>query len=79
VNLKITVTPASGTALPGGSIQIFANGRLLGSATLHIVNGVETASVTLYVYQSGIYNISAGYAGSSSFASSTSNTLPITV
>jgi hypothetical protein len=79
VNLTITVSPSSGTALPGGLVNIYANGQFLGTAALHVVNGVETASVTLYVYQSGTYNISAGYVGSSSFGSSTSNTLPITV
>ncbi len=79
VNLTITVTPASGTVLPGGSIRIFANGQLLGTATLHVVNGVETATVTLYVYQSGTYNISTGYLANSSFGASMSKTVPITV
>jgi hypothetical protein len=79
VNLTITVSPSSGSALPGGLVDIYANGQRLGTVTLRVVNGVETASVTLIVYQSGTYNVSAGYVGNSSFGTSSSNGLSIIV
>ena len=60
-------------------MDIYANGQLLGTATLHVVNGVETASVTLIVYRAGTYTVSAGYVGTSAFSASTSSSVRITV
>jgi subtilase family serine protease len=79
VNLTLTVSPSSGSVLPGGLVDIYANGRLLGAATLHVVNGVETASVTLLVFRPGTFTLSAGYVGTSAFTASTSSPVSIIV
>ena len=72
VTLTVTVRPASGTAAPGGTVDLLYNGQVLGSATLHVVNGVATASFNIMFFANGNYTFSAEYAGTPQFATSTS-------
>jgi hypothetical protein len=75
--ITVTVKPLSGTAQPGGTIELVYGGRVLGTATLHVVNGVETATFNVTYFANGNYTFSAQYVGASGFASSVSP--PVTV
>ena len=79
MRLNIAVTPTTGTALPGGNLQIYSNGVSLGTVQLQFVNGVEMASVSLYFFQSGTYTITAGYLGNSAFAPCMSDPLTVRI
>lgn len=77
--LTIQVKPASGTAIPTGTVQLIYNGQVLGTATLHTVNGVATATFRLVFYANGNYTFTAQYVGSSVFPPSTSSPFTLTV
>ena len=62
--------PAPGAGAPGGAVQFFDNGTLVGTAPL--VAG--TASITTNGISAGTHSISATYAGDASFAASTAAT-----
>ena len=47
IPLVATVTPASGTEVPTGTVTFYDfAGDVLGSATLHVVGGVDEAAIT---------------------------------
>jgi hypothetical protein len=79
VTLTIQVRPGSGTVLPSGTVELISNGQVLGTATLHLVNGIETATFTVQLYSFGSYAFTAAYLGSNSFQGSTSNAVNVTV
>lgn len=79
VSLTVTVKPASGSAQPGGTVSLIYNGQVLGTATLHLVNGVETATFNVVFYSNGVYSFSAQYGGSTQFEGSASNTKTVIV
>jgi hypothetical protein len=78
-SLTVTVRPTSGTALPGGSVRLIYNGQVLGIATLHLVNGVETATFNVTYFANGLYVFSAQYVGGAAFAPSTSGAVGVLV
>ena len=49
------------SSLPGGSVRLIYNGQVLGIATLHLVNGVETATFNVTYFANGLYVFSAQY------------------
>jgi hypothetical protein len=79
VQLTVTVKPGSGSTQPGGKVALIYNGQVLGTATLQLVNGVETATFNVIFYANGDYTFSAQYLGNSQFQSSTSNSVSVIV
>jgi len=79
VTFTVTITPASGQLLPDGQVELLADGQVLGTASVQVVNGVATATFTVQFFGSGNYNFTASYLGSSSFQGSTSNSVGVTV
>jgi hypothetical protein len=79
VTFTAVISPASGTVEPGGTVDLLVNGRVLGSATVRVVNGVAEATFTVEFFGSGTFNFSAQYLGSSQFQGSTSNTVTVNV
>jgi uncharacterized repeat protein (TIGR03803 family) len=68
ITLRATVTPASGTTKPSGTITFFYGTLQLGSAALS--NGVATFSASSAGLPNGSYAITAKYAGAAGFAAS---------
>jgi Bacterial Ig-like domain (group 3) len=79
VTLTVTISPASGSVAPGGTVQLVYNGRVLGSARVRVVNGVATATFSLAIFAPGNYTFSAVYMGSGQFQGSSSNSVTVTV
>lgn len=79
VSLTITVKPGSGTVQPGGTVELIYGGRVLGTATLHLVNGVETATFNVMFFANGNYTFSAQYVGNAQFLGSTSHSTTVHV
>jgi subtilase family serine protease len=77
--LTIQVTPAAGTVLPTGTVQLFYNGSVLATGTLSVVNGVAVAKITIQYNANGNYTFTAQYLGSSTFLGSTSSPVTVTV
>jgi hypothetical protein len=79
VNLTVTIQPGSGTAIPGGTVELIYNGRVLGTAQVRVVNGVATATFTVEFFGSGSFTFSAAYLGSGAFQPSSSNAVTVNV
>ena len=79
VTFTVVINPASGAVAPDGTVNLIVNGRVLGSATAHVVNGVDEATFTVAFFGRGRFTFSAQYLGSSQFQGSTSNPLTVTV
>jgi hypothetical protein len=75
----VVVSPASGTVEPGGTVDLLVNGRLLGAATVRVVNGVAEATFTVAFFARGSFTFDAVYLGSSQFQGSTSNAVTVNV
>jgi len=79
VTFTAIISPASGTVAPSGTVDLIVNGRLLGRATVTVVNGVAEATFTVAFFGRGSFTFDAQYEGSSVFQGSTSNALTVTV
>ena len=79
VTFTAIISPASGTVAPSGTVDLIVNGRLLGRATVKVVNGVAEATFTVAFLGRGSFTFDAQYEGSSVFQGSTSNALTVTV
>ena len=79
VTFTAIISPASGTVAPSGTVDLIVNGRLLGRATVIVVNGVAEATFTVAFFGRGSFTFDAQYEGSSVFQGSTSNALTVTV
>jgi hypothetical protein len=79
VSLTVTITPTSGTVLPNGTVELLYNGSVLGTAQVHVVNGVETATFNVIFFGSGNFAFTAQYLGNSQFQGSTSNAMTVTI
>ena len=77
--LTVRVTPSSGTVLPTGTVDLFYNGSVLGTATIQVVNGVAIAQFTIEFFYYGDYTFTAQYMGSTSFQGSSSNSVTVAV
>jgi hypothetical protein len=55
------------------------NGRVLGAATVQVVNGVAEAPFTVAFFGRGSFTFDAQYLGSSQFQGSTSNAVTVNV
>ena len=79
VTFTAIINPASGAVAPDGTVNLIVNGRVLGSATAHVVNGVDEATFTVAFFGRGSFTFSAQYLGSSQFQGSTSNAVTVNV
>jgi hypothetical protein len=79
VTLTVVISPASGSTLPGGTVELMYQGSVLGTATVQVVNGVAEAVFNVEFFANGNYTFSAVYQGNSQFQGSTSNSLTVTV
>jgi hypothetical protein len=79
VTFTVVISPASGAATPGGTVDLVVNGSVLGSATVQVVNGVAEATFTVAFFGRGSFTFSAQYLGSSQFQGSTSNDVTVNV
>jgi hypothetical protein len=79
VTFTVVINPASGTVAPGGTVNLLVNGRVLGSAPVHVVNGVAEATFTVEFFGTGRFTFNAQYLGSSQFQGSTSNGVTVNV
>jgi hypothetical protein len=77
--LTVTITPGSGTVAPGGTVELIYDGQVLGTAQIHLVNGVATATFNVAYYANGSYSFTAQYMGTSQFQGSTSNSVTVNV
>ncbi len=71
VTFRATVTPASGTAIPAGSVTFRDGTTTLGTTTLN-ASGVATFTRLNFLLATGSHNITAVYAGNANFSGSTS-------
>ncbi len=76
ITFTATVTPASGTKVPTGTVGFFDGGTELGTGTL---NGSGVATYTTTALALGTHSIVATYNGDASFTISSSDTLTITI
>jgi hypothetical protein len=79
VTFTVVVSPASGDVEPGGTVDLLVNGRVLGAATVQVVNGVAEATFTVAFFARGSFTFSAEYLGSSLFQGSTSDGVTVNV
>jgi hypothetical protein len=79
VTFTTIINPVSGNVAPGGTVELLVNGRVLGSATVRVVNGVDEATFTVAFFGTGQFNFTAQYLGSSQFQGSTSNSITVNV
>jgi hypothetical protein len=77
--LTVQVASAPGTALPTGTVELWYNGSVLGTATISVVNGMAVARFNIEFFANGYYTFTAQYLGSSSFQGSTSNSVTVAV
>jgi hypothetical protein len=79
VTFTVVISPASGTVEPTGTVDLLVNGRLLGGATVRVINGVTEATFTVAFFGRGSFTFDAQYLGSSLFQGSTSNAVTVNV
>ena len=79
VTFTVIISPASGGVEPGGTVNLLVNGRVLGGATVQVVNGVAEATFTVEFFARGSFTFTADYLGSSLFQGSTSNAVTVNV
>jgi Bacterial Ig-like domain (group 3) len=79
VTFTAVINPASGSVAPGGTVNLLVNGRVLGSATVQVVNGVAEATFTVAFFGRGQFTFSTQYLGSSQFQGSSSNAVTVNV
>jgi hypothetical protein len=79
VTFTVVISPASGDVEPGGTVDLLVNGRVLGGATVQVVNGVAEATFTVAFFGRGSFTFTADYLGSSLFQGSTSNAVTVNV
>jgi subtilase family serine protease len=79
VSFSVTVKPESGTGTPTGEISLVggSSGSSPASAGFNLAGG--TASGTTELLPGGTYSVTARYAGDSTYASSESNPISVTV
>ncbi len=81
VNTAVTVTGATGSAVPTGDIAILAGAEGVIQTTLDLTgaSGFSFSAANGVVLPGGTYNLKAHYAGDAAYAPADSNLVPITV
>jgi hypothetical protein len=78
-NLKVVVKVVIGTGHPTGTVTFSEGATVLGTAPLALVGSAETAKLAVSGLTLGEHALTATYGGSTSFATSTSLPLTVTV
>lgn len=73
------VWPSSGSITPTGTVELFYNGSVIGTATVQIVNGVAIAQFSVQFTANGSYAFTAEYLGNSNYLASWSKFLTVLV
>jgi hypothetical protein len=76
--LTATVTPASGSGIPTGTVSFIANGSTLTTVTLN-GSGVATVTTPTTGYPKGSYSVKATYNGGATYAASTSAAVTLVI
>jgi hypothetical protein len=79
ISFTATVAASRGAANPTGQVTFTDNGTPIGTSTLTTTNGVTTTSLLVTTLPLGANAIAASFAGDTSFASSDSGPVPVTV
>ncbi len=80
VTLTALVAPATGAAIPDGTVTFTVDGTILGSSTLSTTDGVTSASMLTTTLPLGSDAVTASYGGSADFlASSSASAATVTV
>lgn len=79
VTLTVVVKPTSGNVQPSGLVELIYQGQVLGTAQIHISNGVALATFAVQFLSSGSYTFSTQYMGATGFLGSTSNSVTVNV
>jgi hypothetical protein len=79
VSMNVTVAPQSGSGTPTGSVVLMAapSGQNIGVDVFPLTNGLATGTTTLL--PGGTYNVTAHYAGDSTYGASDSAPVQVTV
>jgi hypothetical protein len=76
----VTLTAVVSGGVPaGGTVQLLYGGRVIGTATVHVVNGVAEAQFQVAFGGRGLFAFSAQYAGAGLSAPSPSNDVTVWV
>jgi Bacterial Ig-like domain (group 3) len=79
VTFTVVINPTSGTLAPDGRVNLLINGRVLGAATVRVVNGLAEATFTVAFFGRGSFTFDAQYLGPAPFQGSTSNPVKVNV
>src|SRR6185437_2049991 len=79
ISFTATVAASRGAANPTGQVTFTDNGTPIGTSTLTTTNGVTTTSLLVTTLPLGANAIGASFVGDTSFASSDSGPVPVTV
>ncbi len=77
--ITVRVWPSSGSITPTGTVELFYNGSVIGTATVQIVNGVAIAEFSVQFTANGSYAFTAEYLGNSNYLASWSKFLTVLV
>ena len=75
IAITVTVTPASGSMAPAGSVNLFNGNSMIGTAPLN----AGMASIQITTLPVGTDTLTASYQGGNTFGHSTSQTVPVTI
>jgi hypothetical protein len=79
VTFTVTITPGSGQVAPNGTVTLEVGNTILGTAPVHVVNGVATATFTVQFFAPGDFNFTAVYSGTTQFVGSFSHSVTVHV
>ncbi len=79
VTFTAVVSPTSGSTQPTGTVTFWDGSTTIGNATLQVIGGVNKATFSTDILSVGAHMISASYAGTGSFAASTSISTGVTI
>jgi hypothetical protein len=79
VTFTITVVPASGTGSISGTIDLLEGNKKIGTVTLQLIDGVETATIRTTLLGAGTHVIDAFFAGDSDYLGGFSDPLKLQV
>ncbi len=70
VTFAVIVSPGATAGTPTGSVTFTIDGTALAPVPLHLIKGIDEATVSIATLTSGSHTISAAYSGDSTFAAS---------
>lgn len=79
VTLTAIISSNGGSVPAGGTVELIYNGRVLGTATVRLVNGTAIAQFSIAFYNYGLFNFTTHYVGNNATQPSVSNSLTVWV